>query len=133
MTSSTPIRTPLALIRAAMLGGVLLFGAVCWYTLRQRGGGALPGVDPAALSVLRIVVPVLGFAALAVAIALRVVIARTPDEARRNSLRIIAWASGEAAALAGGVYFFELGDPKLYLIGTTAMLATFIVVPIRDV
>jgi hypothetical protein len=121
------------MIRAAMLGGVLLFGAVCWYLFRQRGGSAMPGVSAAGLAPLRVVVPVLGFVALVVAILIRLVVARTVDEAKRNSLRIIAWAVGEGAALAGGVYFFELGDPKPYLIGVTAMLATMVVVPIRDV
>lgn len=130
---AAPVRNPIIAIRAALLAGVLLFGAVCWFVVRQRGGGPMPGVDTSAFSVLRVMVPVLGFAALSVAIAIRVVIARTREEARRNSLRIIAWAVGEAAALAGGVYFLELGDPRLYLIGATAMLATFIVVPLRQV
>jgi len=131
--SPTPVRTPLFLIRAALLAGVLLFGAVCWYIVRQRGGGPVSGVDTSAFAILRYMVPVLGFAALSVAIAIRVAISRTRDEAKRNSLRIVGWAVGEGAALAGGIYYMEIGDPRLYLIGTTAMLATFIVVPLRNV
>ena len=132
MTSPPPVRTPLALIRAALLGGVLLFGLVSWVTIRQRGGGPLPGIEPAALGVFRVLVPALCLAAIGAAVAIRLAVARATEPARRNSLRIIGWATGEAAALAGGVYYFEVGDPKLYLIGLTAMLATFIVVPIRE-
>jgi len=128
-----PARRQLAVIRAALLGGVLLFGVVAWLAIRRRGGGPVPGVDVDAFGVFRTIVPVLCVAALGVAVAVRFAIARATDAGRRNALRMIGWAAGEMAALAGGVHFFQVGDPKLYVLGLTAMLATFIVVPLRDV
>jgi hypothetical protein len=80
---------------------------------------------------MRLVGPALSVAAVAAAAFLRAVIARTADPARVWSLRMIAWATGEAAALFGGVYWFNSGDPSRYTIGLIALLATFVVVPLR--
>jgi hypothetical protein len=122
----------LALVRFALLGGVLLFGAVCWFVTDQRGGGPQADADPAALAVFRVLVPALCLGAIAVATVLRGRVARERDAAKRDSLRMIAWAVGEGTALMGGVYYFKLGDPKLYVLGVVAMLATFIILPLRE-
>ena len=122
----------LAIIRAALLGGVLLFGGVCWYLTNQRGGGPQPGADPAAFAAFRVIVPALCLGAIAVAAVLRGLVARERDAQKRSSLRIVGWAIGEGAALAGGVYYLTLGDPKLYVFGVVAMLATFIILPLRE-
>lgn len=128
---ATSVRN-LAIIRFALLSGVLLFGAVCWFVTSQRGGGAQPGASPAAFAAFRIVVPALCLVAIAVAAALRGVVARERDAQKRVSLRIIGWAMGEGAALVGAVYYFNLGDPRLYVLGVVAMLATFIILPLRE-
>jgi hypothetical protein len=124
-----------AIIRLALLAGALLFGAVIWWLARDgrvplgRAGGAAP--DPDALRPLRLIGPVLSVGAVAVAAALRAMIARTADPGRIASLRILAWAAGEAAALFGGVYWLLSGDSSRYVIGLIAMLATYVVVPLR--
>ena len=128
---STPVRT-FAVIRLALLTGVLLFGALCWFLTHQRGGGAQPGTDPADLSVFRIVVPALCLGALAVAAVLRGRVARTRDAAQRASMRLIGWALGEGSALAGGAHYLLTGDPKLYVLGVVALLGTFIILPMRE-
>ena len=121
-----------AIIRFSLLSGVLLFGAVCWFTANQRGGGPQPNVDLASFALFRIAVPVLCLGALVIATVLRGRVARERDAQQRNSLRVAAWAVGEGSALAGGVYYFMTGDPKLYVIGVVALLATFIIVPLRE-
>lgn len=121
-----------AVIRLALLSGVLLLGAVCWVLTNQRGGGPQPGTDPASLSVFRVLVPALCLGALAVAAVLRGRVARTRDAARRDSMRLIAWSVGEGSALAGGVHYLLSGDPKLYVLGVVALLGTFIILPLRD-
>ena len=128
---TTSLKT-LAVIRAALLAGVLLFGAVCWFTIRQRGGAPIDGGAADAFSAFRTIVPILCVVALGAAVALRSMIARARDEAKKSSLRIIAWAGGEGAALAGGIYYLRVGDPKLYVLGVVAMLATFVIVPLRE-
>ena len=129
--ATTTVRT-LAIIRSALLAGVLLFGALCWLVTSQRGGGPRPGADPASYEIFRVLVPALCLGAVAVAIVMRGLVARERDAQKRTSLSIVGWAMGEGAALAGGVYFLALGDPKLYVFGVVAMLATFIIVPLRD-
>jgi hypothetical protein len=122
------------ILRLAFLVGVLAFGAVIWWLSRGgrtpgTGGGEAP--DPATLRTLRLVGPVLAVGAVAAAAALRAVIARTTDPARVWSLRVVAWAVGEVAALFGGVYWLLSGDPSRYVIGLVAMAATFVAVPLR--
>jgi hypothetical protein len=128
MPNSAPIQPRLAIHRAALLTGVLLFGAVCWFAVRQRGGGPQPGTTAESMRMLRFFVPFLCAVAISVAIAIRVVVARTAQQ----TLRLVAWAAGDAPALAGGVYYLTVGDPRYYVVGVTAMLATFIIVPMRD-
>jgi len=128
---TTPVKS-LALIRAALLAGVLLFGAVCWLSIRQRGGGPMHEGSADAFSSLRFVVPLLCVVALGVAVAMRSMIARERDAAKKSSQRVVAWASGEGAALVGGFHYMQVGDPKLYVLGVVAMLATFIIVPLRE-
>jgi hypothetical protein len=130
-SASTSLRT-LAIIRAALLAGVLVFGALCWVVTNQRGGGPRPGTDPAAFALFRVVVPALCLGAIALATVLRGAVSRQRDPQKRVPLRIVGWALGEGAALAGGIYFLELGDPKLYVLGVVAMLATFIILPLRE-
>ena len=128
---ATSVRN-LALIRFSLLAGVLLLGGLCWFTTNQRGGGPQPGADPNAFAPFRVLVPSLCIAALAVAAFIRARVAREREVAKRDSLRMIAWAVGEATALMGGVYYFKFGDPKLYVFGVVTMLATFIIVPLRE-
>ena len=137
MRPASPPPTPAqqGIIRLALLAGALLFGGVI-AMLASRGSVPLPGPgggarDPGALRVLRLVGPALSVGAVAASLFLRAAIARTRDPARVASLRVIAWAAGEAAALFGGVYWMLSGDSSRYLIGLIAMLATFVVVPLR--
>lgn len=121
----------LALLRAALLGGVLLFGAVAWFITRERGG-APPNTDPRDFDVFRYIVPALCGGAVAVSIVLRVQLARIREAGRKASFRVVAWGAGEASALAGGVHYFLTGEPKLYVLGVVALLATLIIVPLRE-
>jgi hypothetical protein len=121
-----------AVIRQALLTGVLLFGAVCWYTAKQRGGGPQPGADADAFAAFRVLVPAACLGALVVATVLRGRVARERDPRSRDSLRMIGWAIGESSALFGAVYYYMTGDPKLYVIGVCTLLATFIILPLRE-
>lgn len=118
----------LSIIRLAMLSGVLMFGGVVWWLRRS---GSATEVDAAAIANVRI----LAAAGLGVAVsglvALYALTGRQADEARRRTFSIIAWAMGEGAALAGGVYYMFAGDPRWYLGGLFVLLVSFVLFPAR--
>jgi hypothetical protein len=119
-------------IRLALLVGVILFGAVIWWLardgrvpLRAGEGGAAP------LGVMRVLAAALAVGAVGAATLLRSMIARTTDPARIAQLRIVAWSLAEMPALLGGVYWLLSGDASRYTIGLVALVATFVIVPLR--
>lgn len=134
MANPTSLRT-LALIRIALLAGVLLLGGVCWLLHR---GGPRPLPDPSTLSALRTLGMLVWAMALVGVVLVRL---RLDAGARRRaagaaadtaSLRILGWAAGQATALYGGVVYLITGDPQWYLFGLVMMLGTFVVVPVRE-
>lgn len=118
----------LGLVRFALLLGVLMFGAVTWWENRQ----ALPQVGPALSEhALRVLVLALVAVAIVAMLVVRVLLARERSVRRRGALCLVAWTGGEAAALAGGVYYFVFHDPHWYAVGLIVLVASFVVVPLR--
>lgn len=131
MTTPRPIeRTPaqLGIIRIGLLTGVLLFGAVIWFLQRRPGF-----VPDGSMAQLRPIVPFIMLAFIAAIIGVRVYLSRVTDATQLGTYQLIGWAIGEAAGLFGGVYYFNTGDPRFFLIGLFVMLASFIVLPLRRV
>ena len=114
------------IIRMSFLAGVLLFGAVIFFVHRQPGYVA-PGDNPQ----LRLMIGAMMLIAVGAIVFVRIKLGSTRDPGQLLSLPLIGWASGEAAALAGGVYYLMTDNPTLYIIGLFAMLASFIVIPLR--
>lgn len=54
------------------------------------------------------------------------------DRQRRVTFNVIAWALGESTALFGAVHYLLVGNPIPYLVGLGTLLASFVLVPIRD-
>lgn len=121
-----PVST-LAIIRIALLVGVLMFGAVT-YTVQRGDTWQAAGAE--LLATLRVALLATWVVAVVLLLVLRARLARLAEVAGRSVL-IIAWAVGEGAALFGGVYYFLSGDPQWFLIGLFVMLASFILFPIR--
>jgi hypothetical protein len=117
----------LAVIRIALLVGVLMFGVVTYVV--QRGETWQPAAS-SLLETLRIALLATWVVAVVLLLILRARLTRLAEVAGRSVL-IIAWAVGEGAALFGGVYYFLSGDPQWFLIGLFLMLASFILFPIR--
>lgn len=118
----------LAIIRLALLVGVLLFGGVIWFLQRQGGS---PAVDADAARGARLIALIWLVGSIAGLVTLLALTSRTVPEARRRTLSIVAWALGEGAALAGGVVYLIAADPRWYLGGLFVLLASFVLFPAR--
>ena len=118
-----------ALIRFAIILGVVVFGGVAWWV--RDGGAATPPPNPDFFARLGIVPALVAGAALAAVIVLRLVWGRETDPARRRSLSIVALAPAEAAALFGAVGYFLSGDSRWFLAGMFVLAATVVLFPLR--
>ena len=127
--STAPTTAQLSLIRMAMLGGVLLFGAIAWWARRNDPA---PAATAAMRNILGVAPLALGIVALSTVVLLRRALARETDPARQATLRIIGWATGETAALAGGVGYFLTGDASTYFIGLAVLMFTFVGLPVPE-
>jgi hypothetical protein len=116
----------LALIRIALLVGVLVFGGIVWYI--RRSGDPSYAVDSRGLRVAGQAiwgVMTLGTLGLFVAAG-----RAAPD--RRAIYSVIAWALGEATAIYGGLFWMLLGDRQWYLYGVACLLLTYFIFPVRN-
>jgi hypothetical protein len=125
--SAAPPASTLAVIRIALLVGVLMFGAVTYMVQR---GDTWQAAGPDLLDTLRVALLATWVVAVLLLLVLRARLTRLTEVAGRSVL-IIAWAVGEGAALFGGVYYFLSGNPEWFIIGLFVMLASFILFPIR--
>ena len=120
------MKRTLALIRIALLVGVLVFGAIIWYL--QRSGWESSGVDPRGLRVAG--QAVWGLMTLGT-LGLFLAAGRASPE-RRAAFSVVAWALGEATAIYGGLFWMLLGDPQWYLYGVACLLLTYFIFPVRN-
>ena len=123
--TTTQTRT-LALIRIALLVGVLAFGGIVWYL--RRSGDVSYGVNPRGLRAAG--QAVWGLMTLGT-LGLFLAAGRTSPE-RRGTFSVIAWALGEATAIYGGLFWMLLGDPQWYLYGVACLLLTYFIFPVRN-
>lgn len=117
----------LRIIRISMLTGVLMLGAIAYFLTQERGPTSPEMARPLQIANIAVLV--------GVAVGLLVVQrahASQREPARRTTLNIIGWALGEAAALFGGAHYLLIGSPIPYLVGLAMMLASLVVVPIRE-
>ncbi|HEX8393139.1 MAG TPA: hypothetical protein VF665_12415 [Longimicrobium sp.] len=129
-TSASPSRgTTLRIIRMALLAGVLSFGGIITFLVSRdgpRGGGSDIG---AALQWVNIAFLIVAAAGVLV---LQRKHAAERDPAQRQTWNIIAWALGEMTAMFGGVHYLLVGSPAPYLVGLAMLVASFVLVPIRE-
>lgn len=120
------MKRTLALIRIALLVGVLVFGGIVWYL--QRSNDLTYSVDPRGLRVAG--QAVWGLMTLGT-LGLFLAAGRATPE-RRATFSVIAWALGEATAIYGGLFWMMLGDSQWYLYGVACLLLTYFIFPIRN-
>ena len=123
-----PSTAALAVIRLALLLGVLTFGAMTTFILR-RGDPRPPAGDT--LDTLRIVGIVLWVIAVLAVVFLRFRGTRIAGRMGSATPAILGWTIGEAVAIFGGVYYFMSGRPSWYLNGVLFLVATFVIFPLR--
>ena len=120
----------LAVMRLAMLAGVLLFGAVSWWM--RRSAPSPSTVDPQFAEILAALPLVGGSVALVAVVILRKALASVRDPLRQAPLRLVGWATGELAALVGAVGYFLSGNVTSYLIGLGVLVFTFVALPLPE-
>lgn len=120
--------TALRIVRMALLSGVVVFGAVVTYLVGQNA--------PSAAADLRVALQWVNVGFLIVSAAgvlvLQRIHAAERDPGKRQTWNITAWALGEATAMFGGVHYLLVGSPAPYLVGLAMLVASFVLVPIRD-
>jgi F0F1-type ATP synthase membrane subunit c/vacuolar-type H+-ATPase subunit K len=121
--------TSLRIVRMALLSGVVVFGAVVTYLVGQDGPRS---TSPEVRAPLQWVNIGLLIASAAGVLVLQRIHAAERDPAKRQTWNIIAWALGEATAMFGGVHYLLVGSPAPYLVGLAMLVASFVLVPIRD-
>jgi hypothetical protein len=120
------VNRTLALIRIALLVGVLAFGAVVWYLRRTTDPSY--AVNPHGLRVAgQAVWALMTIGTLGLFLAAG---KATPE--RRAAFSVVAWALGEATAIYGGLFWMMLGDPQWYLYGVACLLLTYFIFPVRN-
>jgi len=120
----------LAIIRVALLLGVLLFGAGTLFIQRRGGWSPAPAES---LETLGLVGTGLWVVAIIGVIVLRVRGLGGRARAGAGDASIIGWAVGEGVALFGGVYYLLSGRPAWYINGLLFLVATFVIFPIGRV
>lgn len=118
--------TPARAIRIAMMGGVLLFGGVCWFLTRT------PDWTPPGPQLLEQLTGVARIVWIIVGVTLIVMFLKfrdSPNPARASSVAILAWSLGETLALYGGVVFFLTGSSGWYVAGVTGLALAFVAFP----
>jgi hypothetical protein len=115
------------MIRISLLLGVLMFGGVTYY-MRSDPGWEAPAAET--LRPLRIAMLCAWIVAILLLLGLRLRLSQRTN-VTGNSLLMIAWSIGEAAALFGGVYYFQSGQASWFISGLFIMLSAFILFPIR--
>ena len=118
----------LGLVRLAMLGGMLAFGAVALYLTHQPGWRpslptGLDGFFYASLGIWAVVAAGL--------MLLRARVRREADPRRRTPLMLVGWALGEMPAIWGGIYYLLTGDPQRYVTGLLILVVAFLLLPVR--
>ena len=118
-----------AIIRAAFLAGVLLFGGTTWFVHHYAPASVADA--PRAVAILRFAIVPVWMAALGATVVLRRIRRGTHDPARRAALLIVGWAIAEGVALLGGVHWFLSGEPTFWVAGILFYLASaWVLLPI---
>jgi hypothetical protein len=123
------IATSLRVIRIALTASVLGFAVIARTMIDADALRADPAVDAAMMRWINLAVLAAGAVAIVV---LHRRHAGEPDPRRRQTLNVIAWATGEMAAFLGIVHWMLVGNPLPFYAGLAMMLCAFVLVPIRE-
>lgn len=131
-TSNTQQVTPQALriIRFALLGGLLIFGAVAFYMANEAGMGATG--DEEFFSTLFIAFFVLAAAEGGVMYFIHRRWKQAETFQQKANFSIIGWALGEGLALFGGVILLLGGSTLPFLCGLVFFGVAWMLFPVHD-
>lgn len=111
--------TAFQVIRAALIGGVVLMAGAFWFVLREQDA---PILDPQMQDTFRYALLAL-FGAIGLGVMfIRQQWAAASDGKKKRSLTIVGWALAEGMALVGAVYYFLSSSPAFLLVGLLAQI-----------
>lgn len=111
----------------ALLAGVLSFGGIITVLVGRDG----PRGTDIAVALQWVNIAFLIGAAAGILVLQRLHAAES-DPAKRQTWNIVGWALGETTAMYGGVHYLLVGSPTPYLVGLAMLVASFVLVPIRE-
>ena len=118
----------LAIIRAALLGGILIFGVIAWFL----ASSSVEGLDEETLSVLRLAFFGMMAAEGAALFFLQQRWKQATTFQERGTWSIIGWALGEGLALFGGVLLLLGAGPLPFLGGLLLFAIAWLLFPISS-
>lgn len=129
-SASTQPITPsvLNIIRWALLGGVVIFGAAAWFVNQQANAPMLSGEVGGTIR--------WGLFAFFGGVAIGILVVKqkwTTAETfdAKRPLNIVGWALAESMALVGAVYFLLTSNPAFFLTGLLVQLfVSFMFLPV---
>jgi len=127
MTGPRPLAPNLVMVQLGLILGPILLAGVA-YALRQQPGYSAPAALPDGV---QYALPVICVLALGGVMVVRGIRANAKGDQQFASLSIIGWATSEAAALAGCVYYFMNGDPKWAVTGIFVQLFSALLLPAK--
>jgi hypothetical protein len=120
------VNRTLALIRIALLVGVIVLGGVVWFM--RRTSEPSYAVNPQGLRVAGQAV----WGLMTIGTLALFLLATKASAERRATYSVVAWALGEATAIYGGLFWMMLGDSQWYLYGVACLLLTYFIFPVRN-
>jgi hypothetical protein len=121
--------TALKVIRAALLMGVLLFGAVIWYLHSTE---APAPVDADMARTLRLAFVIFAVSTVPLLLWVRTLQARAGAFDAAGRMAIVGWAIAEGVAILGAVIYLLTRDAMLFLAGTALLVAAYGVIPVPE-
>jgi hypothetical protein len=121
------ISTSLRIIRIAFTGAVLAFAVLAQRTVAEGGPRGTEGLEA-----MRWINAAFLLGALGAILVIQRLHDREADPRRRQTLNVLAWAAGESTAFLGIVHWMMSGSPMPFYVGLATMLASFVLVPIRE-
>lgn len=120
----------LNIIRLALLGGAVMFGAVAWFLTST--GAFVPSADGGMASILQYTFFGLALLVLGGMLIIQKQTKQAASFEKRASLLLVGYALAEGVTLFGGVILLLTGRVLLFLVGLLIFFLAFLLFPLTS-